>query len=77
MPEPVAAADTDFNGAITLQEFRQAAVARFQLLDTARRGRITLAQLEAIPHAPEPDRHRKRDENATDSRLGSPVPTGP
>lgn len=77
MPEPVAAADTDFNGAITLQEFRQAAVARFQLLDTARRGGISLAQLEAIPHAPDPTRHRKRDENAADSRLGSPVPTGP
>jgi len=76
MPEPVAAADADFNGAITLQEFKEAAIARFQLLDTARSGRISLAQLEAIPHIPGPDRHRKRDENATDSRLGSPVPTG-
>lgn len=77
MPEPVAAADTDFNGAITLEEFKEAAVARFQLLDVARRGRISLAQLEAIPHAPSQNRGRKRDENATDSRLGTPVPTGP
>ena len=33
IPEPVAAADTDFNRAITLEEFRQAAIERFQLLD--------------------------------------------
>jgi Ca2+-binding EF-hand superfamily protein len=77
MPEPVAAADTNFDRVITLQEFKEAAVARFQLLDTGRRGRISLAQLEAIPHAPSPDRHRKRNENATDSRLGNPLPTGP
>lgn len=77
MPEPVAAADSDFNGVVTLQEFKEAAIERFQLLDTRRRGGITLAQLEAIPHAPGPERHRKRDENATDSRLGTPLPTRP
>ena len=44
MPEPVAAADADFNRSITLDEFRQAAVARFQLLDSAHQGRISLAQ---------------------------------
>jgi Ca2+-binding EF-hand superfamily protein len=77
MPEPVAAADTDFNRAISLEEFRQAAVARFQLLDKAHAGRLSLAQLEAMPHAPSNDGHRKRDENATDNRLGNPLPTGP
>ena len=78
MPEPVAAADTDFDRAITLAEFRQAAIARFQLLDTAHQGRITLAQLEAMPHVPTNDRHhRKLDENAPDTRIGDPVPSGP
>jgi Ca2+-binding EF-hand superfamily protein len=80
MPEPVAAADTDFNRAITLEEFRQAAIARFQLLDTAHHGKLTLAQLEAMPHAPSADKHHhraKRDDDAPDVRLGNPLPTGP
>lgn len=78
IPEPVAAADTNFDRVITLQEFREAALARFALLDTAHRGRITLAQLEAMPHAPNNDRHhRKVDENALDPRIGDPLPTGP
>ena len=78
IPEPVAAADTDFNRAITLQEFRAAAIARFELLDRTHQGRITLAQLEAMPHAPSNDRHHhKIDQNAPDARIGDPVPTGP
>lgn len=78
MPEPVAAADTDFNRSITLQEFEAAALARFQLLDTARQGRLSLAQLEAMPHAPNVDaKHLKPKENATDTRLGNPLPKGP
>ncbi len=77
MPEPVAAADTDFNRAISLQEFREAAVARFQLLDSAHAGRIGLAQLEAMPHAPSTDDKRKRNEDARDDRLGNSLPTGP
>jgi Ca2+-binding EF-hand superfamily protein len=78
MPEPVAAADTDFDRAITLAEFRQAAIARFQLLDTAHQGRITLAQLEAMPHVPTSDRHHlKLDENGPDTRIGDPLPSGP
>jgi Ca2+-binding EF-hand superfamily protein len=78
IPEPVAAADTDFNRSITLEEFKAAAVARFQLLDTAHTGRITLAQLEALPHAPSADnRRRKRNDKADDARIGNPLPTGP
>jgi Ca2+-binding EF-hand superfamily protein len=78
MPEPVAAADADFNRAITLDEFRQAALARFQLLDKARQGRLTLAQFEAMPHAPADDgSRRKRKENETDARIGNPLPSGP
>jgi hypothetical protein len=78
IPEPVAAADADFNRAITLQEFELAAAARFQMLDTAHQGRLTLAQLEAMPHAPSTDKHRKlRDVDADDTRIGNPLPPGP
>ena len=78
MPEPVAAADTDFDQLVTLEEFKQAALARFQLLDKAHAGRISLAQLEAMPHAPDPHaRRQKIDENAPDARIGDPLPSGP
>jgi Ca2+-binding EF-hand superfamily protein len=78
IPEPVAAADTDFDRAITHDEFRQAAVARFQLLDTAGQGRLSLVQLEAMPHAPSADRKRQKwDRDASDPRIGNPLPTGP
>ena len=78
MPEPVAAADTDFNRAVTLDEFRAAAIARFQLLDKAQAGKLTLAQLEAMPHAPSTDKpHRRQSDEAPDERLGNPLPTGP
>lgn len=77
LPEPVAAADADFNGSITLAEFRQAAIERFQLLDRAHQGRISLAQLEALPHAPDTDRRHKINSKAPDQRIGEPLPTGP
>jgi hypothetical protein len=78
MPEPVAAADADFNRAISLEEFKAAAIARFQLLVAAHQGRLTLAQLEAMPHAPKSEgKHRKLDEDAPDTRLGNPLPTRP
>ena len=78
LPEPVAAADTDFNRAITLEEFQQAAAARFALLDTARQGRLTLGQLEAMPHAPSSKEHRGKLYNEDpDSRIGAPLPAGP
>jgi EF hand len=78
IPEPVAAADTDFNRSITLEEFKQAAIARFQLLDGTHVGKLTLAQLEAMPHAPKLDGKRsKRKDDAADERIGNPLPTGP
>jgi Ca2+-binding EF-hand superfamily protein len=78
MPEPVAAADTNFNRLVTLDEFKQAAIARFQLLDKPHAGRISLPQLEAMPHAPDPHARRRRiDEDAPDTRIGDPVPSGP
>ena len=78
LPEPVAAADADFNGAITLEEFRAAAVARFQLLDRAHTGKLTLAQLEAIRPVLSPESPRaKRKGDITDARIGEPVPLSP
>jgi Ca2+-binding EF-hand superfamily protein len=75
LPEPVAAADSDFNRAITLQEFRQAALDRFQLLDKAHQGRISLAQLEALKPVltAKPAKHRDDD---LDTRVGQPLPPG-
>jgi Ca2+-binding EF-hand superfamily protein len=46
IPEPVASADADFNRGVTLDEFKRAALQRFQLLDANRSGRLTLAALE-------------------------------
>ena len=78
IPEPVAAADGDFNRAISLNEFRQAALARFQLLDSGGRGSLTLVQLEALPHAPSTGRKRQKwGKDGTDPRIGNPLPTGP
>jgi Ca2+-binding EF-hand superfamily protein len=75
LPEPVAAADADFNRAVSLTEFRQAAIERFQLLDSAHQGRITLEQLELLrgqsQGMPSP---RRRGERARDTRLGNPIP---
>ena len=75
MPEPVAAADADFNRAITRPEFEQAALERFQLLDRNKRGALDLASLEAIwttVLAKVRDRKHKRED--TDSRVGAPLP---
>jgi Ca2+-binding EF-hand superfamily protein len=73
MPEPVAAADTDFNRAITLEEFRLAADRRFQLLDTAHDGKLTLAPLEAIRSAALDNRRGKRNAEG-DKRIGNGLP---
>jgi hypothetical protein len=78
MPEPVAAADTDFNGAITLEEFRTAAMARFQLLDRAHVGRLTFAELQGLRPVLSPDGHRSKGKpEITDRRIGDPLPPRP
>ena len=45
LPEPVAAADADFNRSITRREFAAAAAMRFDLLDADSDGGLTLAKL--------------------------------
>jgi Ca2+-binding EF-hand superfamily protein len=77
MPEPVAAADADFDRAITRAEFGQAALERFQLLDREHRGALTLAGLEAMWNsvlAKLHDRSHKAEQR--DERLGGPLPPG-
>jgi hypothetical protein len=73
IPEPVAGADADFDRAVTLAEFRQAAIQRFQLLDTKRQRKLILADLKGfVP--PRPRKGHKPRENAPDARIGSPLP---
>jgi Ca2+-binding EF-hand superfamily protein len=77
MPEPVAAADADFDRAVTLEEFKTAALERFRLLDRAHQGRLTLAELEAIRSEQLAQiGKRKHRNNVPDPRLGNPLPPG-
>ena len=62
LPEPVVSADSDFNGGVSLNEFKSAAVKRFGALDVDHRGLLTLDVLESL-RPPEPP-HEKRDPDA-------------
>ena len=75
MPEPVAAADADFDRAISRAEFEQAALARYQLLDAQHQGSLTLAALEAMWTSVLAKVHdRKHHADPVDTRVGEPVP---
>ena len=77
IPQPVAAADADFDRAITLGEFRYAARYRFQLLDSMRQGHLTLHALaELLPSPSRAGRLAKPRRKASDSRIGLPLPEG-
>jgi hypothetical protein len=76
IPQPVASADADFNRAISLVEFRQAASNRFNLLDGNKQGRIALPELEArLPIRPKGKRAKPRKDQP-DTRIGLPLPEG-
>jgi hypothetical protein len=76
LPQPVASADADFNRAVTLDEFRQAAAYRFKLLDTNNQGRLMLPELtERLPIRPKGKRAKPR-KNDPDTRIGAPLPEG-
>lgn len=64
LPEPVAAADADFNRGVSQAEFRQAALQRFAALDLDHKGRLTLAGLELIRPAPSPEAPKPTDPTA-------------
>ena len=72
IPEPVAAADADFNRGVTLAEFKFAAARRFDLLDTGHTGRLTLPGLQTIREA---QLTAKRRPNDNDGRVGNGLPT--
>lgn len=77
IPEPVAAADANFDRGITLAEFRNAAVRRFRILDRERQGRLTLAELQALlPSVRRAGYDRKHRKDAPDMRIGNPLPPG-
>jgi hypothetical protein len=77
LPEPVSAADADFNRIVTLDEFRRAASYRFQLLDNNRLGTLSLESLRVhLPSRPKDGRRVKRPKNAVDKRIGVPLPAG-
>jgi Ca2+-binding EF-hand superfamily protein len=58
IPEPVASADSDFNRGVSAQEFRSAAIQRFQQLDISHSGRLTLSELQGIRQAAIADSRR-------------------
>ena len=70
-PEPVAAADTEFDGRITQAEFATAADRRFDLLDTKHQGYLTLATLPKTPVQAAIERALRLE------RKGRPRRTGP
>jgi Ca2+-binding EF-hand superfamily protein len=70
LPEPVIAADTDFDRGVSLTEFRAAAQARFMALDLDHKGYLTLEGLESIRPAPAPAPNPP--ENSTESSDGPP-----
>ena len=74
LPEPVVSADSDFNGGVSLAEFKSAAVKRFSALDIDHRGLLTLDVLESL-RPPEPPRE-KRDPDAP-SDIDANSDTGP
>jgi Ca2+-binding EF-hand superfamily protein len=74
LPEPVAAADADFNRGISAAEFQQAAIDRFQLLDSAHQGRLTLAQLQVLRASYLATGKAPKKSGAPDARIGSPLP---
>ena len=62
-PEPVASADTDFDGKVTLAEWMRSARLRFDLLDLNHDGRIARAELPKTPAEKMAEKFEKGDRN--------------
>lgn len=71
IPEPVASADADFNRGVSLDEFKHAALRRFQLLDSSHAGRLTLNQLEEQRSATIAAARRPHGESASPTESDS------
>lgn len=65
LPEPVMAADTNFNRGVSQAEFRAAASERFVALDLDHHGYLSLATLETIHPAPPPMPNKPPEEPIT------------
>jgi Ca2+-binding EF-hand superfamily protein len=76
LPEPVTAADTNFNRGVSLEEFKQAAGQRFLALDLDHHGYLTLDGLQRIRPAPpaEPNRNPSTDNPPPDQDTQSYQP---
>lgn len=74
IPEPVAAADADFDRAVSRAEFRLAAARRFQLLAGGQSGAIRLEQLQALRQAVA-GRRPKPGQDVPDERVGNGLPS--
>ena len=73
IPEPVMAADSNFNRGVSAAEFQNAATARFQLLDFNHRGRLTLAELQSVRQAAIGASRRRPVQPNTDSTAGQGI----
>ncbi|MES2326820.1 MAG: EF-hand domain-containing protein [Pseudomonadota bacterium] len=79
LPEPVTAADKNFNRGVSREEFRQAAAQRFIALDLDHHGYLSLSGLQSIRPAPaaEPNRdttHPSDDDPHSAEHGDSPIP---
>jgi Ca2+-binding EF-hand superfamily protein len=73
IPEPVMAADLNFNRGISAEEFRQAAITRFGLLDASHSGRLTLPQLQSVRQAAIGASRRRVVQPNTDTTEGQGI----
>jgi Ca2+-binding EF-hand superfamily protein len=79
LPEPVTAADKNFNRGVSREEFRQAAAQRFIALDLDHHGYLSLSGLQSIRPAPAAEANRdtthQSDDDPHSAEHGdSPVP---
>ncbi|MFV4201433.1 hypothetical protein ACNJPY_21055, partial [Mycobacterium tuberculosis] len=74
-PEPVAAADADFDGRVSLSEFLAAADRRFAALDAKHLGYLTLADLPKTPAQEAAERMAQR--RAKEKPKQPPPPPSP
>lgn len=78
LPQPVAAADANFDRGVSRAEFRAAAAHRFQLLDGAHAGALDFASLErlrakAFEEAKKRAKRKVKPGEEEDERVGSPL----
>lgn len=75
IPQPVAAADTNFDRAVTVDEFKLAAAQRFQLLDRNGDRQLDLAELRILLPLPRHlQKHKRFTKEPRDTRIANPVP---